>query len=282
MMQQYSLDAHVCTRIAIVSGRGGVGKTAVTACLGTALARRGKRVLLIDADTGMRCLDIALGLESRVVYDAVDVVEGICKLRQAIVRDGRRPGLNFIAAAPARERSALTPEGLRDITARLEDKYDFMLIDAPTGIEHGFDSACAGADKALLVMTPDAQGIRSAQRMTGLICQRSLPLPGLVINRVNSALIQSGDMPPIETAAAALELDVTALIAQDDDIMRACATGVPLDADSNAGSAFDDAALRLMGENVPLKLPDVRPRLSKRLKRSVRMLRGAPEPRDEE
>ena len=256
-------------RIVIVSGRGGVGKTAFAAGLGTALARRGKRVLLIDADTGMRCLDIALGLESKVVYDAVDAVEGICKLRQAIVRDGRRPGLNFIAAAQTRERGALTPDGLRGITTRIKDKY-------------GFDSACAGADSALLVMTPDPQGVRSAQRMVGLLEQRSLPEPKLILNRVRPALIQSGDMPPIETVQDALRLSVLALMPEDADIMRACASGMPLDAVSPAGRAFDEAARRLMGEDVPLELPKVRPQFSRRLKSSIRVLRGAQEPEREE
>lgn len=269
-------------RIVIVSGRGGVGKTAFAAGLGTALARRGKRVLLIDADTGMRCLDIALGLESKVVYDAVDAVEGICKLRQAIVRDGRRPGLNFIAAAQTRERGALTPDGLRGITTRIKDKYDCILIDAPAGIEQGFDSACACADSALLVMTPDPQGVRSAQRMVGLLEQRSLPEPKLILNRVRPALIQSGDMPPIETVQDALRLSVLALMPEDADIMRACASGMPLDAVSPAGRAFDEAARRLMGEDVPLELPNVRPQFSRRLKSSIRVLRGAQEPEREE
>ena len=185
-------------RIAIVSGRGGVGKTAVTAGLGTALARRGCTVLLIDADTGMRCLDMALGLESSVVYDAVDVAEGTCKLKRALVRDGRRPGLALLAAAQMRERSALTPEAMRDITTRLKDRYDYILIDAPAGTEGGFDAACAGADSALLVMTADPQGVRSAQRMVGLLEQRSLLEPRLAINRVRAELIQTGAAQPLE------------------------------------------------------------------------------------
>ena len=198
------------------------------------------------------------------------------------MRDGRRPGLNFIAAAQTRERGALTPDGLRGITTRIKDKYDCILIDAPAGIEQGFDSACAGADSALLVMTPDPQGVRSAQRMVGLLEQRSLPEPKLILNRVRPALIQSGDMPPIETVQDALRLSVLALMPEDADIMRACASGMPLDAVSPAGRAFDEAARRLMGEDVPLELPKVRPQFSRRLKSSIRVLRGAQEPEREE
>ena len=268
----------MANRIVIVSGRGGAGKTALAAGLGTALARRGKHVLLIDADTGMRCLDIALGLESKVVYDAVDAVEGICKLRQTIVRDGKRPGLNFIAAAQTRERTALTPDGLRNITTRLDDKYDYILIDAPAGTERGFDAACAGADKAILVMIPDTQGIRSAQRMVGLIEQRSLPEPYLVYSRVRPDLIQSGDMPPLEQVSDTMRLNTLAIINEDSDIMCACSSGLPLDATTTAAHAYDDAARRLMGEDVPLELPKVRPELSKRLKSSIRVLRGVKQP----
>ena len=269
-------------RIAIVSGRGGVGKTAVTAGLGTALARRGCTVLLIDADTGMRCLDMALGLESSVVYDAVDVAEGTCKLKRALVRDGRRPGLALLAAAQMRERSALTPEAMRDITTRLKDRYDYILIDAPAGTEGGFDAACAGADSALLVMTADPQGVRSAQRMVGLLEQRSLLEPRLAINRVRAELIQTGVAQPLEKVMDLMRLKATASLCEDADIMRAMCTGEPLDAHCPAGRAFDEAARRLMGEEVPLQMPEVRPEFKLRLRRSLRVLRGVPAPEPEE
>lgn len=269
-------------RLAIVSGRGGTGKTAVAAGLGTALARRGASVLLIDADTGMRCLDIALGLESSVVYDAVDVAEGTCRLKQALVRDGRRPGLTLLETAQMRERAALTPEGLRDITSRLSEWYDYILIDAPAGIEGGFDAACAGADSAILVMTADPQGVRSAQRMVGLLEQRSLLSPRVVINRVRAELIQTGVIEPPQKLLDALRLQAVALIAEDWEIMRAMCAGEPLDAHCPAGRAFDEAARRLMGEDVPLHMPDVRPQLTRRLRRSIRVLRGVPAPGPEE
>lgn len=269
-------------RIVIASGRGGVGKTAVTAGLGTALARRGRKVLLIDADTGMRCLDIALGMENSVVYDVVDVVEGTCKLKQALVRDKLRPGLTFLAAAQTRERTALTSDGLRGITSRLRERYDYILIDAPAGTEQGFDSACAGADSAILVMTADPLGLRSAQRMVGLLEQRSLPAPRLAVNRVRPDLIQTGVLEPLEKSLDTLRLDVVALFSEDADIARACFTGQPLQVHSHAGQAFDEAALRLMGEDVPVRMPEVRPEFSRRLRHSISVLRGVPEPVQEE
>ncbi len=268
--------------IAIVSGRGGVGKTAFTACLGTALARRGKSVLLIDADTGMRCLDIALGMENKVVYDAVDVIEGNCRLKQAILRDGQRPGLKLLAAAQTRERAALTSEGMRDITSRLRDKYDYILIDAPSGTEQGFDSACAGADSAILLMTADPLGVRSAQRMAGLLEQRGLPAPMLAIDRVRAELVQTGEVLPLERVMDIMRLKAIAVLPEDIEVARACFTGRPLDADSPSGHAYDEAALRLLGEDIPLSMPKVRPPLGRRLRHSIKVLRGVDEPDMEE
>lgn len=238
--------------IVIASGRGGAGKTALAAHLGTALARRGRSVLLVDADVGMRGLDLALGLESRAVFDLMDVVDG-CALGQAIVRDGVRPGLALLAGAQLRDSGELTPEAMRALTDEARDMFDWVLIDAPSGAAHGFECACAGAQSALIVLEPDAPGVRSAQRLAMLLADRGVPAR-LALNRARPELMRAGLQLRPEAVRQALELDVAALLPESAEIRRAALSGVPLDARSTAGREFDALARRLLGEAPPLEL----------------------------
>src|ERR1700685_4444990 len=169
-------------RIVVTSGKGGVGKTTTTANLGAALAMRGKRVVLVDADIGLRNLDLVLGLEKRIVFDLVEVVEGRCQLRQALIRDKRFESLNVLPAAQTREKTAVSEEQMSAIIDELADSADYVLIDCPAGIEHGFRSAVAGAREAIVVTTPEVSAIRDADRVVEKLVQRGLPLR-LIVNR---------------------------------------------------------------------------------------------------
>lgn len=257
-----------------VSGRGGSGKTAAVACIATALCRRGKTVLAIDADTGMRCLDIALGLENTVIYDAVDVIEGTCRLKQALVRDANRPGLTMLAAAQTRERSELSGDGLRRITANLKESYDYILIDAPSGIEAGFDAACSAADKAVIVMGTDPLSIRSAQRMIGILEQHDLFSPQILYNMLWPELVETGLAEEIDGVNDKLRLECLGAIPYDYDIAKSVFTGVPLLPDCYASRVFDSIALRLTGQETIM--PNILPKadIGHRIRRGVRAMRG--------
>ncbi len=258
--------------IVIASGRGGAGKTAVTAHLGTALARRGQNVLLVDADVGMRSLDLALGLESRAVFDLMDVVDG-CALGQAIVHDGARPGLALLAGAQLRDSAELTPEVMRELIDRARDMFDWVLIDAPAGAGHGVQCACAGAQSALIVLEPDAPGVRSAQRLAGLLAGYGVASARLVLNRVRPGLARAGLEVRPDAVRDALELDVLALLPESTEVRRATLSGVPLDARGTAGREFDALARRLLGEAPPPELEH-----GTRLGRGLGALRGAVRP----
>ena len=259
----------------VVSSRGGAGKTAFTANLATALCRRGKRVLAIDADTGMRSLDIALGLESAAVYDSIDVIEETCTLQQALLSDPKRPGLWLLPAAQWRERAELTPEGLRNIALQAADQFDYIIIDAPTGVERGFDAACAAADSAIIITTPEPDSVRGAQQLTGLLERRDIFEYRLAINRADTALIQAGIQPPVEELLYRLNIPALAILPNDAEVAAQRYTGAELDPRGASGIAYDDAARRLIGEDVPLSTPRVRPEFNVRLKNSLRVLRGA-------
>ncbi len=239
--------------IVIASGKGGVGKTTATANIGIGLALQGKRVVLIDADIGLRNLDIVLGLENRIVYHLVDAVSGRCQIRQALIKDKRVPNLFLLPASQVDDKSAVTPEQMKDLCVRLKEDFDFILIDCPAGIEQGFRSAVAGADEAVVITTPEVSPVRDADRVIGLL-QSSLTDPRLIINRVAPDLIKRGDMLDQEDILDILAVDLLGLIPEDPEVVIAGNRGTPviLNGTSRSGQAYGRIVRRILGEEVPI------------------------------
>ena len=259
--------------IVITSGKGGVGKTTATANLGTALAMRGHRVVVIDTDIGLRNLDVIMGLENRIVYDLVNVVEGKCRLRQAMIQDKNKLELYLIPAAQTREKDSVSPEQLKAVCAELEDEYDYILIDCPAGIEQGFKNAVAAAGEAVIVTTPEVSAIRDADRVIGLLEASGLHRPKLVINRISAEMVKRGDMMGQEDVESLLAIDVIGLVPADERTVSAANRGIPVvhDDRSSAGGAFVRIAARIDGEEVPLQEIEPRTGMFNRLRDMVGM-----------
>ena len=240
--------------ITVTSGKGGVGKTTSTANLGVALALREQRVVCIDADIGLRNLDVILGLENRIVYDLVDVVEGRCRLRQAMVRDKRLAELYLLPAAQTRDKTAVQPEEMVQVCEQLRPDYDFVLIDSPAGIEQGFRNAIAPADEAVIVTTPDVSAVRDADRIIGLLEAAEKNSLQLLINRLRPEMVRREDMLSIDDVLDVLAIDLLGVIPEDEQVIIATNRGRPLalDGRSRAGQAYKNVAGRVMGEDVPL------------------------------
>ena len=243
--------------ITVTSGKGGVGKTTTTANLGMALAMTGKSVCLIDADIGLRNLDIILGLENRIVYDLVDVIEGNCRVKQALIRDKHYQNLSLIPAAQTRDKDAVTPEQMADLCRKLTKEFDFVIIDSPAGIEQGFRNAIAGADEVLVVTTPEVSAVRDADRIIGLVEAAEIPPPRLILNRLNPSLVQRGEMMTTEDVQDILAIDLIGIGPEDSTIVMASNRGEPaaLSDTSKAGKAYREVAQRLLGEEVPIIIP---------------------------
>jgi septum site-determining protein MinD len=239
--------------LVVTSGKGGVGKTTSTANLGTALAAQGHKVLLMDADIGLRNLDVVLGLENRIVYDLVQVIEGTVPARKAMIRDKAFDNLQLIPAAQTRDKTAITADQMRDLCKMLQTDFDYILIDSPAGIEQGFKNAIAPASKAVVVTTPEVSAIRDADRVIGLIEAEGLPTPGLILNRVRSSMVRSGDMMATEDILSLLSVNLLGLVPEDEHIIVSTNRGVPAvhDPRSPAGEAFRRIAARLNGQDVP-------------------------------
>ncbi len=237
----------------ITSGKGGVGKTTATANIGTSLAMHGKKVVLVDADIGLRNLDVVMGLENRIVYDIVDVVEGVCRLRQALIKDKRYDGLFLLPAAQTRDKTAVSPAQMQELCERLKEEFDFVLIDCPAGIEQGFKNAIAGADKAIVVTTPEISAVRDADRIIGLLEAAELRNPKLVINRIKVEMVKKGDMMNTDDMIDILAIDLLGVVPDDESIVISTNKGEPAVGDerSMAGKAFSNIALRILGEKVP-------------------------------
>lgn len=240
--------------IVITSGKGGVGKTTTNANIGTALARAGKKVVMIDTDLGLRNLDLLLGLENRIVYTIVDVVEERCKLKQALVKDKKNPNLCLLAAAQTRDKTAVNEEQLKDICEQLKKDFDFILVDCPAGIEQGFQNAVAGASEAIVVTTPEMSAVRDADRIIGLLeSKEEIKSYKLLLNRVRPNLIKSNDMMSVEDVVEILSAQLIGIIPEDTGIITSTNKGEPIvnDEKSLAGQAYNNVAKRIIGEDVP-------------------------------
>ncbi len=241
------------TVVTISSGKGGVGKTTAVANIAVALAARGKTVVCVDSDIGLRNLDVVLGLENRIVYDLVDVVEGRCRLRQAMIRDKRLENLFLIPAAQTRDKSAVSPSDMVRLCDELRPDVDWVLIDSPAGIERGFRNAIAPADKVIVVTNPEISAVRDADRVIGLLDAEGKGPASLIINRVNPVLVRRGDMLAVEDVLDLLAVDLIGVVPEDENVLIASNKGQPLalDGKSKAGLAFQNIARRLLGEQVP-------------------------------
>lgn len=239
--------------LVITSGKGGVGKTTATANIGTSLAINQKRVVLVDADIGLRNLDVVMGLENRIVYDIVDVVEGVCRLRQALIKDKRYDGLFLLPAAQTRDKTAVSPAQMQELCERLKQEFDYVLIDCPAGIEQGFKNAVAGAEKAIVVTTPEISAVRDADRIIGLLEAAELRNPKLIINRIKIDMVKKGDMMNTDDMIDILAVDLMGVVPDDESIVISTNRGEPAVSDerSLAGKAFNNIALRILGQEVP-------------------------------
>lgn len=239
--------------VTVTSGKGGVGKTTATANLGAAMASDGKKVVCVDADIGLRNLDVVLGLENRIVYDLVDVVEGRCRLRQALIRDKRLPELFLIPAAQTRDKSAVSPSDMIRLCDDLRQEFDWILIDSPAGIERGFRNAIAPADIVLVITNPEVSAVRDADRIIGLIEAEEKGPARLVINRIKPDMVRRGDMLSADDVLELLAIELVGLIPEDENVITSTNRGLPiaLNGKSRAGQAFRNIAKRLSGEEVP-------------------------------
>ncbi|HHX97203.1 MAG TPA: septum site-determining protein MinD [Clostridia bacterium] len=238
----------------ITSGKGGVGKTTATANVGTGLATMGKRVVMVDTDIGLRNLDVIMGLENRIVYDLVDVVEGNCRLKQALIRDKRLEGLCLLPAAQTKDKSSVTPEQMQELCTQLKAEFDYVIIDCPAGIEGGFKNATAGADEAIVITTPEISAVRDADRIIGLLEAAELSNPKLIVNRLCPEMVRKGDMLDIDDIIDILAIDIMGVVPEDQAIVISSNKGEPVvyDLNSPAGLAYRKIAQRIMGEAIPL------------------------------
>lgn len=239
--------------ITVTSGKGGVGKTTTTANLGVALSRLKQRVVVIDTDIGLRNLDVIMGLQNRIIYDIVDLVEGRCRLRQALIRDKVMPQLYLLPAAQSRDKSAVSPADMLHVCGQLRGECDFVVIDSPAGIESGFRNAVAAADEVILVSTPDASSVQDVDRVLGILeaeRQRSL---ALVINRIRPNLVKRKEMLSPTQILKTVGIDLLGIVPETEDVLVASSRGTPVahELRSVAGKAYHDMARRLLGEQVP-------------------------------
>ena len=241
--------------ILICSGKGGVGKTTLTANLGIALAKQGKRTAVVDADFGLRNLDLLLGLENRIVYTAQEVIAGSCRLEQALVKHKQEPNLALLPAGNPRMLEWLTPDDMRKIAAMVGESYDYVLIDAPAGIEGGFKNAMAAAREAIVVTTPEVSAVRDADRVIGLLNSNGVQPIQLVLNRVRPKMMANQEMLAVNDVTDILALPLLGLVLEDEQVIVSTNRGEPLtlnDTSSPAARAYANVARRLQGEDVPL------------------------------
>ena len=239
--------------IVITSGKGGVGKTTTSANVGTGLAKLGYSVVLIDTDIGLRNLDVVLGLENRIVYNLVDVVEGNCRIKQALIKDKRYDKLFLLPSAQTRDKSAVTPEQMMKLTDELREEFDYIILDCPAGIEQGFKNAIAGADRALVVTTPEVAAIRDADRIIGLLEANEIGRTDLIVNRLRMDMVKRGDMMSTDDVVDILAINLIGVVPDDENIVVSTNQGEPcVGDDSLAGKAYMNICRRVIGEDVPM------------------------------
>ena len=239
--------------IVVTSGKGGVGKTTTTANVGAGLSTLGNKVVLIDTDIGLRNLDVVLGLENRIVYNLVDVVEGNCRIKQALIKDKRYQNLYLLPSAQTRDKTAVTPEQMKKLTDELREEFDYIILDCPAGIEQGFKNAVAGADRALVVTTPEVSAIRDADRIIGLLEAEEMKHIDLIVNRIRMDMVKRGDMMSIDDVIEILAINIIGAVPDDENIVVSTNNGEPLVGSSSlAGQAFMNICKRIMGEEVEL------------------------------
>lgn len=239
--------------IVVTSGKGGVGKTTSTANIGTGLAQLNKKVVLIDTDIGLRNLDVVMGLENRIVYNLVDVIEGNCRIKQALIKDKRYPNLYLLPSAQTRDKTAVTPEQMKKLTDELREEFDYILLDCPAGIEQGFKNAIAGADRALIVTTPEVSAIRDADRIIGLLEASEMKRTDLIVNRVRMDMVKRGDMMSIDDVVDILAINLIGAVPDDENIVISTNQGEPLvGSDTLAGQAYKNISKRIQGEDIPM------------------------------
>lgn len=238
--------------IVITSGKGGVGKTTTTANVGTGLAKLNKKVVLIDTDIGLRNLDVVMGLENRIVYNLVDVIEGNCRAKQAMIKDKRYENLFLLPSAQTRDKTSVTPEQMKKLVDELREEFDYIILDCPAGIEQGFKNAIAGADRALIVTTPEVSAIRDADRIIGLLEAHGLKQIELIVNRIRMDMVKRGEMMSKEDVVDILAIDLIGAVPDDEHIVISTNQGEPLVGnDSLAGQAYMNICHRILGEEVP-------------------------------
>ena len=245
--------------IVVTSGKGGVGKTTSTANIGAALTELGNKVIVIDGDIGLRNLDVVMGLENRIVFDLVDLIEKKCKPRQAMIKDKRFDGLYLIPAAQTRDKDAINPEQMKELCDELKEEFDYVIVDCPAGIENGFKNAIAGADSAIVVTTPEVSAVRDADRIIGLLEAHSVDDINLVVNRIKMNMVRNGDMLDINDILDILGIKLIGVVPDDENVVISTNKGEPVVEYNNslAGTAYSNIARRVMGEEVKFLELDV-------------------------
>jgi septum site-determining protein MinD len=240
--------------IVITSGKGGVGKTTTTANIGTALAAMGKKVVVVDGDTGLRNLDVLMGLENRIVFTLLDVLDEKCRLKQALIKDKRFNNLFMLPTAQTRDKNDVDPEKMLMTVNQLKEEFDYVIIDCPAGIEQGFENAVAGADRAIVVVNPELTSVRDADRVIGKLDSKGLERHELVINRINHEMVKRGDMLDINDILDSLAIKLIGVVPDDKSVTVSTNKGEPIVLDEKAfsGQAFKNIAKRIVGEEVPL------------------------------
>lgn len=259
--------------IVITSGKGGVGKTTTTANLGAALAMQGKKVCLVDTDIGLRNLDVVMGLENRIVYDIVDVVEEKCKLRQALIKDKRFSELFLLPAAQTRDKTAVNEEQMKTLTNTLKEEFDYILIDCPAGIEQGFKNAIAGANRAIVVTTAEISAIRDADRIIGLLESSEIKNPELIVNRLKPNMVRRGEMMDVDDIVDLLSIGLVGVVPDDEYVVTQTNKGEPVVQNRKApsGKAYLEIARRVLGENIEVTIPGREKGFLEKIKRLLRI-----------
>ena len=254
--------------IVITSGKGGVGKTTTTANIGAALADKGHKVLLIDTDIGLRNLDVVMGLENRIVYDLIDVIEGRCRVSQALIKDKRCPNLVLLPAAQIRDKNDVNTDQMKELIFSLKESFDYILIDCPAGIEQGFKNAIAAADEAIVVTTPEVSATRDADRIIGLLEAAGIKNPRLVINRLRIDMVKDKNMLGVEDILDILAVKLLGVVPDDENVVISTNKGEPLvyKGDSLAAKAFKNIASRIEGVEVPLLDLDIKMSILEKIK----------------